>query len=104
MRWLALPGVAVVALVAPVAPMVIAGCGSGGRPGGGFTDGSVEARDLRSGGGPVDLAIGRADASQVGCGEVSGCYTVYAHGDHVLYRIDLPNKLLVEAGGVNAPM
>ena len=43
----------------------------------------------------------RTDAG--GCGELSGCYTVYAHNDHVLYRLDLGKKLIVEVGPFKAP-
>jgi outer membrane protein assembly factor BamB len=31
------------------------------------------------------------------------CYTVYAHGDHTLYKIDLMAKTLVTVGPFNAP-
>jgi hypothetical protein len=31
------------------------------------------------------------------------CYTVYAHGDHILYKIDLAAKTLVTVGPFNAP-
>jgi hypothetical protein len=47
---------------------------------------------------------GNPGGGQAGCGELSGCYTVYAHGDHVLYHIDLPNKMIVRVGPFNAPM
>jgi DNA-binding beta-propeller fold protein YncE len=36
--------------------------------------------------------------------ELTGCYTVYAHSDHVLYKLDLKNQLIVELGPFNAPM
>jgi hypothetical protein len=45
-----------------------------------------------------------AGTGQAGCGEFTGCYTVYAHSEHVLYRIDLPNKQLIKVGPFNAPM
>ena len=67
-------------------------------------------RDTDFGFGPVDAALPSvADfamhrGGQEGCGELEGCYTVYAHGDHVLYRIDLQKKLLVEVGPFRAPM
>jgi hypothetical protein len=39
-----------------------------------------------------------------GCVEgTQGCYTVYAHGDHVLYKLDLANKDLVTVGPFKAP-
>ncbi len=48
---------------------------------------------------------GGGGGGQAGCvpGEFVGCYTVYAHADHVLYHIDLTNKMLVEVGPFNAP-
>lgn len=38
-----------------------------------------------------------------GCGGAKGCYTVFAHSDHVLYNIDLANKMLVQVGAFKAP-
>ena len=38
----------------------------------------------------------------VGC-PTTGCYTVYAHSDHVLYLVDLASKNLVQIGKFNAP-
>mgnify|MGYP000971962656 CR=1 FL=1 len=55
----------------------------------------------------LDLDNRNADAAAPNpndCTEVAGCYTVYAHGDHVLYKIDLANKSLVTVGNFNAPM
>lgn len=55
----------------------------------------------------LDLDNRNADAAAPNpgdCTEVAGCYTVYAHGDHVLYKIDLANKMLVTVGNFNAPM
>lgn len=74
--------------------------GPGGDPGG--DPGAGDAPDLgpASGGRSVDLGGGGGAG---GCGEVSGCYTVYAHSDHVLYRIDLTNKMLITVGPFNAP-
>ncbi len=44
------------------------------------------------------------DAAQLGCGATTaGCYTVYAHADHVLYRVDLGAKTLIAIGPFNAP-
>jgi hypothetical protein len=34
----------------------------------------------------------------------TACFTVYAHGDHKLYKIDLAAKTLVEVGPFNAPL
>ena len=55
-----------------------------------LTDGSVVVVD------PPDLLEPTAPDSgtvppppQDGCGELMGCYTVFAHSDHTLYRVDL---------------
>jgi len=51
-----------------------------------------------------DMARPTGDLGQLGCeGLGSGCYTVYAHGDHTLYRIDLQSKRLETVGPFNAP-
>jgi hypothetical protein len=82
--------------------LLLGGCGpvqSGARMGNGSGD------DLQSA--PPDLAgapTGDMAGGQMGCGELQGCYTVYAHADHVLYRVDLTSKLLVEIGPFKAPM
>jgi hypothetical protein len=74
----------------------LAACGgarnhSGGDDGGGS-------------GGDVDLASTGSDGAPMnGCTELQGCYTVYAHSDHVLYKIDLVNKLLLTVGPFKAP-
>ena len=47
---------------------------------------------------------GNNNNGQTGCGELSGCYTVYAHSDHELYNVDLTNKMLVHIGNFAAPM
>ncbi len=45
-----------------------------------------------------------ATLPQQGCGAgQTGCYTVYAHANHLLYRVDLSAKTLVEVGPFNAP-
>jgi hypothetical protein len=63
--------------------------------------------DLAGTGGRDMAGTGGGDMAgnpQQGCGtELAGCYTVYAHSDHVLYHIDLANKLLVTVGNFNAP-
>jgi hypothetical protein len=62
------------------------------------------------GGGTADLAGTRhdagnpgpgSDAGTPGCG-AQGCFTVYAHSNHVLYHIDLASKKLVTIGNFNA--
>jgi len=82
MRWLALTA------------LLVGGCDSGtGR--------------ARSDGGPGtnygDGGNGNPDTSGFGCMGQAGCYTVYAHADHVLYKIDLQNKDMVTVGPFNAP-
>lgn len=79
------------------------------------------ARAVRDGGsadaGPSvqpDSGVARADAGggagvdsggvPTGCRGSGPCYTVYAHGDHVLYKIDLPMRTLVTVGPFDAPM
>jgi hypothetical protein len=48
---------------------------------------------------------GMGGSGQTGCeGQPAGCYTVYAHGDHVLYSIDLMAKTLVTIGPFKAPV
>ena len=79
------------------------GCGSG-RP---------AFRDDDGGDGPPDLATSNPGLPDLlgldlvlpppGCAEVEGCYTVYAHSDHVLYKIDLANKMLITVGPFKAP-
>ena len=52
----------------------------------------------------VAARVGAAADGQTGCeGQGAGCYTVYAHGDHILYSIDLMAKTLVTVGPFNAP-
>ncbi|MSP58917.1 MAG: hypothetical protein EXR72_01010 [Myxococcales bacterium] len=84
---------------------ILGGCGPAGRGtsdgGGGGERDLAEAVDLAMAGMPADLWV---KPVQEGCGELMGCYTVYAHADHVLYRIDLEKKLLIEIGPFNAPM
>jgi hypothetical protein len=59
---------------------------------------------------PPDLAnpnpqdMGDAGGGPIGCVEANGCYTVYAHGDHILYKVDLANKMLLTVGAFKAPM
>src|SRR6185503_18108233 len=65
------------------------GCGGSMRLGGGHHDGGNPGYD---GGG-----------NQAGCGSQQGCYTVYAHSNTILYRIDLMAKTLVEVGPFKAP-
>ncbi len=69
---------------------VLAGCGNSAMRGTGH-DGML---NLDNDGGD----------GQVGCGGAgAGCYTVYAHSDHVLYLVDLSARNLVEVGPFHAP-
>src|SRR5689334_5691854 len=66
----------------------------GGGAGGGGTGGT--------GGGGTGGTGG--SGGQSGCeGQSSGCYTVYAHSDKILYSIDLMSKTLVTVGPFNTP-
>src|SRR3954468_17219737 len=83
--------------------LLLGACGSGRPTVMPLTDAFVPGSDALLPGNP-DMALARApDAGQSGCGELQGCYTVYAHSDHVLYRLDLANKLIVKIGPFNAP-
>jgi hypothetical protein len=80
--------------------LAIAGCGMEARvrPDGGNQGQPDLSQSQQSG----DLAM---SSNQMGCqGELQGCYTVYAHGDHTLYLIDLMAKQLKEVGPFKAPM
>lgn len=69
------------------------------KDGGGQPETAADLRSPGGGGGP-DL---RGAGGAPGCPEVGGCYTVYAHSDHVLYHVDLKNKQLVTIGPFKAP-
>jgi streptogramin lyase len=43
------------------------------------------------------------DAPSSGCQGQAGCFTVFAHADHVLYLVDLQAKTLRTVGPFNAP-
>jgi hypothetical protein len=85
-----------------VVGVALVGCGPADRSHG-HTTGSPGSGAQPSGPAPTDTGSGGGAAGQQGCGELQGCYTVYAHSDHDLYHIDLPNKLLVEIGPFRAP-
>jgi hypothetical protein len=77
------------------------GCSSTDRPDHG--DGGMGGSG--GGGGGGEAGGGGGGGGQSGCeGQPAGCYTIYAHGDHVLYRIDLMQKSLVTVGPFHAPM
>jgi hypothetical protein len=75
--------------------LLVAGCtaGRGGTP----ADGSAGDR--------ANLTNGDGSSAQPGCSgaEFVGCYTVYAHANHVLYHVDLAKKMLITVGPFNAP-
>ena len=80
----------------------VAGCDNSSRNGHG--DGSsLEPADLAGiiFDGPTPSST---DGGQAGCAsQPQGCYTVYAHSNTNLYRIDLSTKVLVSVGAFNAP-
>src|SRR3954470_16995356 len=85
--------------------MMVAGCDSNG--GRGTTGATTSAT---TGGGGADLAElpltfddGGLPPATLCASDPKACYTVYAHGDHVLYKIDLMAKTLVTVGPFNAP-
>ena len=93
----------------PLCLLPLLACGAAGGRNTGFlppgVDGSVAANpDLANPNGPPRPPDGGSPPPPNGCGELSGCYSVYAHSDHILYQVDLKNKLLVEIGPFAAPM
>jgi len=88
-----------------IGALAAGGCGSNAinhGDGGGGGAGGVGGGGGGAGGGGT--GGGGGGTGQTGCeGQASGCYTVYAHGDHVLYSIDLMAKTLVTVGPFNAP-
>ena len=94
--------------------MLIAGCDSGGgrTTSGGTTGNTTSGTTTGSttGGGGVDMAEQPLNTDDGGLPPASlctsnpqACYTVYAHGDHTLYKIDLMAKSLITIGPFNAP-
>jgi hypothetical protein len=87
--------------VLPAIALLMVACGGQNRLGGG--GGGGVGGHVDDGGGVG--GGGGEDGGQFGCtGSGNGCYTVYAHADHVLYKIDLQNKTLDTVGNFNAPM
>jgi hypothetical protein len=83
--------------------LLLAACGEAGRNSHGGGPGGDGGISLDYDGG--ETGGGGDGGGQAGCaGQSKGCYTVYAHGDHDLYRIDLMAKTLVPVGPFNAPM
>jgi len=85
-----------------IGAVLTAGCGASG-----INHGAV---DLGGGGGTGGTGGGGGtggtggSGGQSGCeGQSSGCYTVFAHSDKVLYSVDLMAKTLVTVGPFNAP-
>src|SRR5690348_16709996 len=86
--------------------LLLAGCGGSSRLGGPGGGGHGDLGGHLGGGGDGGTTMngGGDGGGQAGCAsEPKGCYTVYAHSDHVLYLIDLQAKSLVEVGPFNAP-
>jgi hypothetical protein len=73
-------------------------CSQGGREVTGTTGTNGGGHDLAG----VDLS--GPLSGDVCVNDPKSCYTVYAHGDHFLYKIDLMAKNLVPVGPFNAPM
>src|SRR5438105_4710763 len=74
--------------------LFVAACSTGGR--------TVEDTDGFS----THPDLARTDglpSSDVCVTDPKSCYTVFAHSDHVLYKIDLAAKTLVTVGPFNAP-
>lgn len=55
------------------------------------------------GGGPDAFGGPFTDGGMAGCNDVTGCFTVYAHGDHTLYRLNLQTRSIELVGPFNAP-
>jgi hypothetical protein len=92
-----------------IGALVAGGCGANtinhGNPGGTGGTGGGGTGGTGGGGGTGGTGGTGGGGGQSGCeGQGSGCYTVYAHGDHTLYSIDLMAKTLVTVGPFNAPM
>lgn len=78
-----------------------AGVTVGGGTGGG---GASALGGGTGGGGQGTSGGGGGSITQTGCeGQPLGCYTVYAHGNHDLYRINLATHALEVVGPFNAP-
>ena len=71
---------------------------SGTRNGNGSPD--LESFFTDGGAGTHDAAGASFDGSACGA---KGCYAVYAHSDHILYKVDLSTHALVEVGAFKAP-
>jgi len=81
------------------APVATLHDGTGGGGGTVATGGGSAGADAGSGGGG-----GGSVSPQSGCeGQGAGCYTVYAHSNHTLYRINLATKALEVVGAFHAP-
>jgi hypothetical protein len=84
-------------LVGVLFSVAIIGCGPSSNGNGPHPD--------ANGSGSVDAPPGAADAdpNAPDAPPGDGNFTVYAHGDHTLYKIDLAQKLLKTIGPFNAP-
>lgn len=84
--------------------LLLGACTPEGRGGGAFNEDLAGGATAYDGAGPAGGDLAMNHHGDPGCGELQGCYTVYAHSDTVLYHVDLKNKLLVTIGKFNAPM
>jgi Repeat of unknown function (DUF6923) len=83
---------------------LVTACGPSSRGGGGNGDRPDAAGDVDAPA-PIDASdLPLPDGQQAGCGNLNNCYSVYAHGDHTLYVIDLMAKTLVTVGPFKAPL
>ncbi len=93
-------------LVAVLALGCLTACSAQGRIGGAGASPGGEPDFLPI---PTDSPSPTPSASpaptpQAGCSpSQAGCYTVYAHDNHTLYRMDLTSKQLISLGDFNAP-
>lgn len=80
---------------ASFACVLIAACGPGARDDvAALPDAAVS---------PVHGSDGGSGGSNDPCGEVSNCYSIYAHSDKELYVVDVQSKSLITVGAFNAP-
>src|SRR5579862_1339523 len=78
--------------------VVMIGCGPSSSGNGPHPDANGNGSGADAPPGSADADPNAPDASMS-----DGNYTVYAHGDHTLYSIDLAQKTLTTIGPFNAP-
>jgi hypothetical protein len=81
-----------------VVTVVLCACGpNNGHP-------IADAAGGGDGPGTPDAPIGPVADADTGCNGLANCFSVYAHGDHTLYVVDLQAKTLHTVGPFNAPL